>query len=107
MRLPPMHDMSPPAPHPTRLPFVDTLPCTQGSELTPAAEAAFTEIFKRHSVNSGMDIRDMVSKYATVGDGLFLAHQGIFWPYVYTVLCVGGGQSRRETGVSLLLLLTL
>ena len=54
-----------------------------------------------------MDIRDMVSKYATVGDGLFLAHQGIFWPYVYTVLCVGGGQSRRETGVSLLLLLTL
>lgn len=33
----------------------------QGSELTPAAEAAFTEIFSRHSVNGGMDIRTMVS----------------------------------------------
>ncbi|CAN0543672.1 unnamed protein product, partial [Ectocarpus sp. 12 AP-2014] len=31
----------------------------QGSELTPAAEAAFSEIFRRHSINGGMDIRNM------------------------------------------------
>lgn len=33
----------------------------QSSELTPSAEAAFTEIFSRYSSNAGMDIRDMVS----------------------------------------------
>eukprot|EP00903_Cladosiphon_okamuranus_P009694 g9223.t1 len=33
----------------------------QGSELTPAAEAAFTEIFTRHSINGGMDMRSMTS----------------------------------------------
>lgn len=38
----------------------------QGSELTPAAEAAFSEIFSRHSINSGMDIRSMVSEIPSI-----------------------------------------
>lgn len=37
--------------------------CAQGSELTPLAEAAFKEIFKRHSANSAMDIHDMVRRW--------------------------------------------